>query len=61
MRIQISQRKRGFITLVVLILLVVMVAFAMATRAAAIRLRREVKLIEKQQLQRLAPPAQPSK
>jgi Tfp pilus assembly protein PilX len=61
MIIKSSQRQRGFITLVVLVLLLVMVAFAMATRSASIRLRREVKLIERQQLQRLAPPSPPSK
>lgn len=47
-------RRRGVVTIIVLVLLFIMVVFAAATGYSVARLRREVKLVEKQQLQRLA-------
>jgi len=46
------RRERGMATLAVLMVLVVMVAFALAQSQALVQLKREMKLIEQRQLKK---------
>ena len=48
------KKEHGSAVLIVLVLLFIMVLLISASTSSVIRLRREVKLVEKQQLQRLA-------
>jgi Tfp pilus assembly protein PilX len=53
MKIATSQGERGFVTLVILILLTIMLLLITINNLAVIRLRREVKEVEKRQIERV--------
>jgi len=54
MKIQPRQSEKGFVTFMVLAMLLIMVTLLSINSATLIRLRREMKALEKQQMQRIA-------
>jgi cytoskeletal protein RodZ len=54
MNIQARHKEKGFVTLITLSLLLIMVSLLMINSLTVIRLRREMKELEKQQIRRSA-------
>jgi len=54
MNIRARQNEKGFVTLMVLTMLLIMVTLFSINSATLIRLRREMKALEKEQVQRIA-------
>jgi len=50
------RRERGMVTVLLIALLAIMMVLVMVESSAVIRLHREVKLLEKQQIKRLSMP-----